>query len=176
MLIKCSKLTLSLAIAAILFANTTDLSAQNTESESAVVQETRTIAAELASEEGFATLNAAIQASGLNEALDGEGPFTIFAPSEEAFKKVGADTLEDLLKEENKEKLIALLKAHVASGDWTAEKISDVSEIPTVDGGSLTVTRQEEKLMVGSATIDHEKSVKCENGLIHCIDEVLPAK
>ncbi len=171
-----SKTVFSLAIAILFGCQCVHLNAQETEGQADGAKKLNTIATELGSEEEFATLNTAIQAAGLDKALEGEGPFTVFAPTEEAFKKVGAETLEELLKEENKEKLIALLKAHVATGTWTAEKIADVSEIPTVDGGSLTVTRRDDKMLVGSATIKHEGSIKCENGLVHCIDEVLPAR
>ncbi len=170
-----SKLTTSftfLALAGLLVCNSVCYG-QVTEQE--VVPEEKTIAAELADSEDFETLAKAVATAGLDKALEGEGPFTVFAPSEEAFKKMGVTGLTDLLKEENREKLVAILKAHVASGDWGVEKISATSEIPTVDGGSLTVSRRDNKLMVGSATIDHEKGKRCENGLIHCIDEVLPA-
>lgn len=176
MLTTRSLLTTTLAAVVLVCCHTTYVHAQATQGETVVVQEPGTIVEELADAEEFATLDAAIKAAGLIEALEDKGPFTVFAPTEEAFKKVEADTLEELMKKENREKLVALLKAHVASGEWTAAKISEVSEIPTVDGGSLTVTRRDGKIMVGTATIDHKKSIKCENGLIQCIDEVLPAK
>lgn len=167
-----SKLALSLAFVAILCLNDGLTYAQVSEGET----EKNTIAVEIGNEEGFATLATALEAAELTKVLEGKGPFTLFAPSEEAFKRFDAETLQDLLKDENRKKLVAVLKAHVASGNWTVEKISAVSEVPTVDGGSLTVTRKDEKLMVGSATIDLEKSLVCENGLIYCIDEVMPAK
>lgn len=170
-----SKLTMTFALVA-LFCLNSFAHAQGVQEGEAEVAQLETVAAELAGEEDFETLAAAVKTAGLMEALEGEGPYTLFAPSEEAFKKIGAETLEQLMQPENKEKLVKLLKAHVAAGEWTAEKISGVSEIPTADGGSLTVSQQGEKLMVGSATIDPEKCIDCENGMIHCIDEVLTAK
>ena len=150
--------------------------AQVNQAETKTQEEATHIAGEIAECEDLKTLAKALEAAKLTEAMKGKGPFTVFAPTDEAFKKVGAKNLEELLKEENREKLVAILKAHVAAGTWTLEKIKSESEIPTVDGGALTVTTKDDKVMVGDATIDLEETIECKNGLVFCIDEVLPAK
>ena len=98
-----SKTVFSLAIAILFGCQCVHLNAQETEGQADGAKKLNTIATELGSEEEFATLNTAIQAAGLDKALEGEGPFTVFAPTEEAFKKVGAETLEELLKESTSE-------------------------------------------------------------------------
>src|SRR5688500_1229331 len=81
----------------------------------------------------FKTLAAALQAGGLVDTLKGDGPFTVFAPTDEAFKKLPAGTVETLLKPENKEKLVAILKYHVVVGNVTSDKVAAMSEAKTVE-------------------------------------------
>jgi uncharacterized surface protein with fasciclin (FAS1) repeats len=121
--------------------------------------------------ENFRTLVAAVKAAGLVETLQGQGPFTIFAPTDEAFAKLPPGTLEDLLKPENKGTLAAILKYHVLPGKVMAAD-GKTMEAKTAQGQSL-------KLKVSSAgvTVDNANVVKtdvvAENGVIHVIDRVI---
>ena len=115
----------------------------------------------------FKTLVAAVQAAGLVETLKGKGPFTVFAPTDEAFAKLPAGTVESLLKPENKEKLVAVLTYHVVPG-----KVVKLTEAPTVQGSKAKV-----KVADGTVMIDNAKVVKTDietsNGVIHVIDAVI---
>ncbi len=123
----------------------------------------------------FATLVAAVKAAGLVETLKGEGPFTVFAPTDEAFKKLPEGTVETLLKPENKDKLIAVLKYHVVAGKVTAADVVKLKAAKTVQGGSVKIDVNGE-----TVTIDGAKVVKTDimtsNGVIHVIDTVLLPK
>ena len=120
----------------------------------------------------FNTLVAAVQAAGLVDTLKGAGPFTVFAPTDEAFAKLPAGTVEDLLKPENKAKLAAILTYHVVSGKVMAEDVVKLHSAKTVNGQEVTV-----KTEMGSVTVDNAKVVKtdilCTNGVIHVIDTVI---
>ena len=95
---------------------------------------------ENASEAGiFGTLCAAVQAAGLIETLEGEGPFTVFAPTDEAFGRLPEGTVEDLLKPENKEKLASILTYHVVSGKVMSSDVVKLSEAKTVNGQSVSI-------------------------------------
>jgi uncharacterized surface protein with fasciclin (FAS1) repeats len=124
--------------------------------------------------DNFKTLVAAIKAAGLVETLQGKGPFTVFAPTDEAFAKLPAGTVENLLKPENLEKLVAILKYHVVPGKVLAADVK-TSEAQTVQGQSV-------KLVVSDTgvTVDGAKVVKtdvlAENGVIHVIDTVILPK
>ena len=125
----------------------------------------------------FKTLVAAVQAAGLVETLKGKGPFTVFAPTDEAFAKLPAGTVESLLKPENKEKLVAVLTYHVVPGKVMAADVVKLTEAPTVQGSKAKV-----KVADGTVMIDNAKVVKTDietsNGVIHVIDAVIlpPAK
>jgi len=120
----------------------------------------------------FNTLAAALQAAGLVDTLKGPGPFTVFAPTDEAFAKLPAGTVEDLLKPENKQKLISVLTYHVVAGKVMANEVVKLHAAKTVNG-------QDVKIMVvgGKVTADNANVVKtdiqCTNGVIHVIDTVL---
>ncbi len=122
----------------------------------------------------FKTLVAAVKAAGLVETLKGAGPFTVFAPTDEAFAKLPAGTVETLLKPENKEKLVAILTYHVVAGKVMAADVVKITEAKTVNGKSLTVK------VDGGVMIDNAKVVKtdiaCTNGVIHVIDSVVIPK
>jgi uncharacterized protein (TIGR03067 family) len=120
----------------------------------------------------FKTLVAAVKAAGLLETLAGEGPFTVLAPTDEAFAKLPEGTVKSLLKPENKEKLVAILKLHVASGELTSEMAEPGANFPTLAGTPLKVDVQGKKIMVGSATVQ-KADIACSNGVIHVIDSVL---
>ncbi len=120
----------------------------------------------------FTTLVAAVKAAGLVETLKGDGPFTVFAPTDAAFAKLPAGTVESLLKPENKDKLVAILTYHVVPGKVTAADVIKVTEAKTVQGKSVKV-----KVDGGTVMIDGAKVVKadipCTNGVIHVIDAVI---
>ena len=120
----------------------------------------------------FKTLVAAVQAAGLVETLKGTGPFTVFAPTDEAFAKLPAGTVESLLKPENKEKLVAVLTYHVVPGKVMAADVVKLTEAPTVQGSKAQV-----KVADGTVMIDNAKVVKTDietsNGVIHVIDAVI---
>jgi transforming growth factor-beta-induced protein len=120
----------------------------------------------------FKTLVAAVQAAGLVETLKGEGPFTVFAPTDEAFAKLPEGTVESLLKPENKEKLVAILTYHVVPGKVMAADVVKLTEAPTVQGSKAKV-----KVEDGTVMIDGAKVVKTDivtsNGVIHVIDAVI---
>ena len=120
----------------------------------------------------FNTLAAALQAAGLVDTLKGDGPFTVFAPTDEAFAKLPAGTVENLLKPENKDQLIAVLTYHVVPGKVTAEQVVNLSTATTVQGTDIDI-----KVMDGTVHIDNATVAKADimtsNGVIHVIDEVI---
>lgn len=120
----------------------------------------------------FKTLVAALEAADLVETLAGEGPFTVLAPTDEAFAKLPEGTIKSLLKPENKEKLVAILKLHVAAGRLTSEMAETGAEFPTLAGTPLRVNVKENEITVGSATVQ-KTDIACSNGVIHAIDTVL---
>ena len=123
----------------------------------------------------FKTLAAALGAAGLVDTLKGTGPFTVFAPTDAAFAKLPAGTVEMLLKPENKAKLTAILTSHVVAGKVMAADVVKVTSAKTVQGGSVAV-----KVMGGKVTIDAANVVTTDiaasNGVIHVIDTVLMPK
>ena len=120
----------------------------------------------------FKTLAAAVTAAGLVETLKGEGPFTVFAPTDAAFAKLPAGTLDALLKPEGKEQLVAILTYHVVAGKVMAADAAKMSEANTVNGAPLKITAQGDKVMVNEATVSGA-DVAASNGVIHVIDTVL---
>jgi uncharacterized surface protein with fasciclin (FAS1) repeats len=123
----------------------------------------------------FKTLAAALQAAGLVDTLKGAGPFTVFAPTDEAFAKLPAGTLEDLLKPENKAKLTAILTYHVVSGKVLAKDVVKLSEAKTVQGSSAKITVTDGKVKVDDANVV-QTDIACTNGVIHVIDAVILPK
>ena len=122
----------------------------------------------------FNTLVAAVKAAGLVETLQGTGPFTVFAPTDEAFAKLPKGTVEDLLKPENKAKLAAILTYYVVAGKVMAADVKTM-KVKTVNGQELDI-----KVASGAVTVDNAKVVKTDvvasNGVIHVIDTVLLPK
>ena len=120
----------------------------------------------------FKTLVAALKAADLVETLQGKGPFTVFAPTDEAFAKLPKGTLEDLLKPENKEKLAKILTYHVVSGKIDSEQVVKLKEAKTVQGQSVKIV-----VKGGAVKVDNAKVVKtdiaCTNGVIHVLDAVI---
>jgi uncharacterized surface protein with fasciclin (FAS1) repeats len=120
----------------------------------------------------FKTLAAALQAAGLVDTLKGPGPFTVFAPTDEAFAKLPAGTVEDLLKPENKQKLISILTYHVVAGKVMAKDVVKLHEAKTVNGQDVKIMVDGGKVMVDNANVI-KTDIQCTNGVIHVIDSVL---
>lgn len=120
----------------------------------------------------FKTLAAALQAAGLVDTLKGKGPFTVFAPTDEAFAKLPAGTVDDLLKPENHDKLVAILTYHVVPGKVMAKDVVKLHEAKTVNGKSVKITVDGGKVMVDNANVV-KTDIVCSNGVIHVIDSVL---
>lgn len=120
----------------------------------------------------FSTLVAAVQAAGLVETLQGDGPFTVFAPTNAAFAKLPAATLADLLKPENKEKLQAILTYHVVPGRVMAKDVVELKSAKTVEGGKVKISAKDGVVKVDDATVTATDIVGL-NGVIHVIDTVI---
>jgi uncharacterized surface protein with fasciclin (FAS1) repeats len=123
----------------------------------------------------FNTLVAAVQAAGLAETLKGEGPFTVFAPTDDAFAKLPAGTIDDLLKPENKDKLAAILTYHVVSGKVMAKDVMTMKEAKTVNGQSVMVSMEADTVLIDNAKVVNA-DIECSNGVIHVIDTVIMPK
>jgi uncharacterized surface protein with fasciclin (FAS1) repeats len=119
----------------------------------------------------FTTLVAAVEAAGLVETLKGPGPFTVFAPTDAAFAALPAGTVEDLLKPENKDKLVAVLTYHVVPGKVMSTDLSEGLKTATVQGGEVTITL-DGGAKVNGATIS-TADIEASNGVIHVIDAVI---
>ena len=120
----------------------------------------------------FKTLATALQAAGLVEALKGKGPFTVFAPSDEAFAKLPAGTVETLLKPENKQSLIAVLTYHVVPGKIMAADVVKLKAAATINGQRIDVKVDGGKVQVDQAQVV-AADIACSNGVIHIIDQVM---
>ncbi len=120
--------------------------------------------------DNLSTLVTALQAAELVEVLNGEGPFTVFAPTNEAFEALG-ETLTDLLKPENKEKLAGILKYHVVSGKVMAADIQD-GAVATVNGAEVELSTADGVKLNGEATVT-TADVEASNGVVHIIDKVI---
>jgi uncharacterized surface protein with fasciclin (FAS1) repeats len=123
----------------------------------------------------FNTLVAAVKAAGLVETLKGEGPFTVFAPTDEAFAKLPAGTVETLLKSENKAKLVAILTYHVVPGKVMAADVVKVTTAKTVNGQSVSVQASAAGVKIDAANVV-KTDIGCSNGVIHVIDAVILPK
>jgi len=121
----------------------------------------------------FTTLVAAVKAAGLAETLSGTGPFTVFAPTDEAFAKLPAGTVESLLKD--KEKLKTILTYHVVSGKVMAADVVKLNTATTVQGQDVTIKVEDGKVMVDNANVV-TTDIEASNGVIHVIDTVLMPK
>ena len=120
----------------------------------------------------FNTLVAAVQAADLADTLNSEGPFTVFAPTDEAFAKLPQGTLDDLLKPENKGKLQAILTYHVVPGKVMAEDVTGLTMAKTVNGQSFKISMRDGNVMVDNAKVI-KTDILCSNGVIHVIDTVI---
>lgn len=149
-------------------------SAHGQHSAAAAQSGNKDIVALAAGAENFKILVTAVKAAGLVETLQGKGPFTVFAPNDAAFAKLPAGTVESLLKPENREKLVAILKYHVVPGKVLAADVKTM-EAKTANGQSVQI-----KVSDSGVTVDDAKVIKtdliAENGVIHVIDTVILPK
>jgi transforming growth factor-beta-induced protein len=120
----------------------------------------------------FKTLAAALRAAGLVDTLQGQGPFTVFAPSDEAFAKLPAGTVDTLLKPENKQRLIAVLTYHVVPGKVMAADVVKLKAAATVNGQRVDIKVDDDKVYVDQAQVV-ATDIACSNGVIHVIDQVI---
>ena len=124
----------------------------------------------------FKTLASALQAAGLVDTLKGDGPFTVFAPTDEAFAKLPKGTVENLLKPENKDQLVSILTYHVVPGNVQAADVVKMDEAKTVNGEMIDIEVKGDTAMVNDAKVT-KTDIAASNGVIHVIDTViLPPK
>ena len=165
----------------------TDLQSHDPKKPATEVNEAPSIVGVAASNENFTTLVAAVKAADLVEVLNGEGPFTVFAPVNAAFEKLPEGTVAGLLKPENKETLTAILTYHVVAGKFVAadvlaaiEKNDGSFTIPTVQGGKLVASLKDGKVILtdeqGNVSTVIMTDVDASNGIIHAIDTVVMPK
>ena len=119
----------------------------------------------------FSTLTTALGAAGLVEALKSEGPFTVFAPTDDAFAKIPPQTLSQLLQPENKEKLTAILSYHVVPGRVTAHEVANLNSATTLQGQTVNISKNDGVKINDAKVIAPD--VEATNGMIHVIDTVL---
>ena len=120
----------------------------------------------------FKTLAAALDAGGLIETLKGKGPFTVFAPTDEAFSKLPEGTVENLLKPENKDQLVKILTYHVVPGKVVAKDVVKLSSAKTVEGSEVKINVNDGKVAVDNANVV-KTDILTSNGVIHVIDAVI---
>jgi uncharacterized surface protein with fasciclin (FAS1) repeats len=138
---------------------------------SAQAEEKKNIVEIAAGNEDFSTLVAAVKAAGLVDVLSGEGPFTVFAPTNDAFAALPEGTVESLLEPENKDKLIAILTYHVVGAKVLSKDVS-AGEVETVQGSKITITVEDGTVKVDEATVT-AVDIEASNGVIHVIDAVI---
>ncbi len=125
-----------------------------------------------ANQGSFTTFSKALVASGLNETLRGQGPYTIFAPTDIAFQKLPAGRLDRLLKPENKSELVAILNYHVSPGRVSAEEVGKLTETKTLQGQSAQIKMIDKRVTIDGSNITLI-DIPSSNGVIHAIDGVL---
>ena len=172
----CSLAAAVIAGAGLMFAIGCEASADNNPAPApapaAAVADSKDIVDTAVAAGSFKTLAAALKAAGLVDTLKGPGPFTVFAPTDEAFAKLPAGTVESLLKPENKQKLTAILTAHVIAAKAMSGDLKDGQSVKTVNGQELTVKIDGGKVSVGGANVT-KADVAAANGVIHVIDTVI---
>ena len=120
----------------------------------------------------FETLAAALGAADLVDTLKGDGPFTVFAPTDEAFAKLPEGTVENLLKPENRDQLVAILTYHVVPGKVKAADVVELSKAKTVNGQSVAIAVADGKVKINNANVI-ATDIAASNGVIHVIDTVI---
>jgi len=151
-------------------AETTTTEATETTETTAMTEEPGTIVEVAQGNDDFSTLVAAIVAAGLGDALSGEGPFTVFAPTNAAFEALPEGLLEKLLLPENKDVLTAILTYHVVSGEVMAADVT-AGDVATLEGSTIAITT-DGGVMINDATVT-ATDVEASNGVIHVIDQVI---
>jgi uncharacterized surface protein with fasciclin (FAS1) repeats len=121
----------------------------------------------------FETLVTAVQAADLVDTLKSEGPFTVFAPTDEAFAKLPAGTIEDLLKPENKAQLQAILTYHVVAGKVMAADVVNIDAATSVQGSDIAIAVKDGKVMLNDSATVVQTDIQSSNGVIHVIDTVI---
>lgn len=134
---------------------------------------TKTIVETAVGNGSFDTLVAAVTAADLVATLSSEGPFTVMAPTDAAFAKLPAGTVESLVKPENKEKLASILTYHVVAGSVPAATVVTLKEADTVNGSKITIEVKDGSVFLNGDTKVVITDVHCSNGIIHAIDTVL---
>lgn len=124
------------------------------------------------SQDFLTTLVAAVKAGDLVDVLKGDGPFTVFAPTNDAFAKLPEGTVESLLKPENKAQLVKILTYHVVPGKVMSSDLKNGQMAKTVEGSSVTVTLKDGKAMINNATVT-AADIEADNGVVHVIDTVI---
>ena len=132
----------------------------------------KTIVENAVASEDFKTLVAAVKAADLVKTLSGEGPFTVFAPTDKAFAKLPKGTLETLLKPENKKKLVGILTYHVVAGKVMAADVVKLKNAKTVQGRNVRIRVKDGKVRLNKANVV-KTDIVCKNGVIHVIDAVI---
>lgn len=127
-------------------------------------------------EKNFSTLVTALKAADLVQTLQGDGPYTVFAPTNEAFEKLPKGTLESLLKAKNKDQLKSILKYHVVKGKVPAKTVVGLEKAETVQGESVTIKTEEGKVRLNGKSNVTQTDLMAGNGVIHVIDTVLMPK
>jgi uncharacterized surface protein with fasciclin (FAS1) repeats len=125
-----------------------------------------------AGNESFSTLVAAVKAAGLVDTLKGEGPFTVFAPTNDAFAKLPEGTVANLLKPENRDQLVAILTYHVVPGKVMSSDVAALSSAKTVNGKSASIKVSDQGVMIDNANVV-AVDIETANGVIHVIDSVI---
>lgn len=138
----------------------------------AATQSSKDLVQSVTTDPTFSTLAAALKQANLVATLSKPGPFTVFAPDNEAFKALPAGTLENLLRDQNKETLASILKFHVVPGRITMADLEDGQKLKTVNGEELSVTKLNGKVAVNGVEID-QPDVAASNGVIHIVGQVL---
>jgi uncharacterized surface protein with fasciclin (FAS1) repeats len=138
-------------------------------------QQTRNIVDTAVAAGSFTTLAKALAAADLVATLEGPGPFTVFAPTDEAFAKLPAGTLDNLLKPENKDRLRRILTYHVVAGEVRADDVAKLRSAKTVSGDALTVKVRDGNVRVDDANVT-KTDIQASNGVIHIIDAVILPK
>jgi uncharacterized surface protein with fasciclin (FAS1) repeats len=132
----------------------------------------KTIVEVAAASDDFETLVTAVKAAGLVETLSGKGPFTVFAPTDDAFGKLPEGTVAELIKPENKGKLTSILTYHVVAGKVKAADVANLKNAETVQGQKVRIRVKDGKVMVNKAKVV-KTDIACKNGVIHVIDAVI---
>lgn len=137
-----------------------------------VLADSTTITSVLRTDARFSTLATSLDSTGLDSLLAAEGPYTLFAPTNDAFNKLPDGTVSDLLDQENRERLRTILRHHVLARELKSEDAAGLSMLPTLEGTQIPVSADDETLRAGGATV-LDADIVTGNGIIHVVDAVL---